>query len=55
MQESEDWTVVRPKTRRSGRGHGPGSGSNPFSEPSRAVLNLTNDDWLEIYLSTVTP
>ncbi|KAL6835883.1 hypothetical protein J3E69DRAFT_319746 [Trichoderma sp. SZMC 28015] len=42
--EAEDWTVVRSKTRRSRRGQGSTSTSNPFSQPSRSVPNLTKEE-----------
>ncbi|KAL7804041.1 hypothetical protein V8C43DRAFT_2799 [Trichoderma afarasin] len=40
----EEWTVVRPKSRRSRRGQGSTSTSNPFPQPSRAVPNLTKEE-----------
>ncbi|KAH0531406.1 hypothetical protein TsFJ059_000242 [Trichoderma semiorbis] len=40
----EDWTVVRPKSRRSRRGQGSTSTSSPFSQPSRAVHYLTKEE-----------
>ncbi|QYS92967.1 SRR1 domain-containing protein [Trichoderma simmonsii] len=41
---AEDWTVVRSKTRRSRRGQGSTSTSDPFSQPSRSVPNLTKEE-----------
>ncbi|KKO97624.1 hypothetical protein THAR02_10272 [Trichoderma harzianum] len=44
MPAAEDWTVVRPKSRRSRRGQGSTSTSSPFSQPSRAVPYLTKEE-----------
>ncbi|KAL5082977.1 hypothetical protein Trisim1_002467 [Trichoderma cf. simile WF8] len=44
MPAAEEWTVVRPKSRRSRRGQGSTSTSNPFPQPSRAVPNLTKEE-----------
>ncbi|KAL7956393.1 hypothetical protein V8C34DRAFT_288954 [Trichoderma compactum] len=44
MQEADEWTVVRPRTRRSRRGQG--SGPDPYAAPdaSRTVPNLTMEE-----------
>ncbi|PKK47819.1 hypothetical protein CI102_8632, partial [Trichoderma harzianum] len=44
MPATEDWTVVRPKSRRSRRGQGSTSTSHPFPQPSRAVSYLTKEE-----------
>ncbi|KAM6482548.1 hypothetical protein HDV62DRAFT_46319 [Trichoderma sp. SZMC 28011] len=44
MPAAEEWTVVRPKSRRSRRGQGSTSASNPFPQPSRSVSPETSED-----------
>ncbi|OPB38201.1 hypothetical protein A0O28_0013050 [Trichoderma guizhouense] len=44
MPATEDWTVLRSKSRRSRRGQGSTSTSNPFSQPSRSVSPETSED-----------
>ncbi|KAF3072592.1 hypothetical protein CFAM422_005337 [Trichoderma lentiforme] len=44
MPAAEEWTVVRPKSRRSRRGEGSTSTSNPFPQPSRSVSPETSED-----------
>ncbi|KAF3065457.1 hypothetical protein CFAM422_009715 [Trichoderma lentiforme] len=44
MPAAEEWTVVRPKSRRSRRGQGSTSTSHPFPQPSRAVSYLTKEE-----------
>ncbi|KAL7916546.1 hypothetical protein GGI35DRAFT_44847 [Trichoderma velutinum] len=44
MPESEAWTVVKTKSRRPRRGHGPGAGSKAPPSPSRAVPQLTKEE-----------